>query len=77
MRALCEDAGLTVELSVWESLEQRPLAWYPGKSYNAGRGPRGRALNRVKAITGYPLTIAFDTVTIARKPTPGATPAGQ
>jgi SAM-dependent methyltransferase len=76
MRALCEDAGLTVELSLFESLEPRPLAWYPGKSYNAGRGPRGRALNRAKAMTGYPLTIAFDTVTIARKPAAGATPAG-
>jgi SAM-dependent methyltransferase len=68
MRALCDDAGLTVELSLYESLEPRPLAFYPGKSYNAGRGPRGRALNKVKAVTGYPLTIAFDAVTIARKP---------
>ncbi|HVC41414.1 MAG TPA: methyltransferase domain-containing protein [Candidatus Saccharimonadales bacterium] len=77
MRALCEDAGLVVELSLFESLEQRPLAWYPGRSYNAGRGPRGRALNRLKAMTGYPLTIAFDTVTIARKPAPSAAPARQ
>jgi SAM-dependent methyltransferase len=77
MRALCEDAGLTVELSLFESLEERPLAWYPGKSYNAGRGPKGRALNRVKAMTGYPLPIAFDTVTIARKPAVDAIPAAQ
>ena len=77
MRALCEEAGLSVELSMFDCLEQRPLAWYPGKSFNAGRGPRGRALNRVKAMAGYPLTIAFDTVTIARKPSAGATPTGQ
>jgi len=70
MRALCEDAGLNVELSLFESLEPRPRTWYAGKSYDAGRGPRGRALNRVKATIGYPLTIAFDTVTVARKPAP-------
>jgi SAM-dependent methyltransferase len=77
MRALCEDAGLLVELSLFESLEPRPLAWYPGKSYDAGRGPRGRALNRLKAVTGYPLTVAFDTVTIARKPAMDVATAGQ
>jgi SAM-dependent methyltransferase len=77
MRALCEEAGLIVELSVFESIEQRPLAWYPGESYNAGRGPKGRALNRIKATTGYPLSIAFDTVTIARKPAVSARPRGQ
>lgn len=68
MRALCDEAGLNVELSLFESLEPRPLAFYPGKSYNAGRGPRGRAINKVKSVTGYPLTVAFDTVTVARKP---------
>lgn len=75
MRALCEEAGLIVELSIFASMEERPLAWYQGKSYNAGRGPRGRALNKVKAVTGYPLSIAFDTVTIARKPTADASTA--
>jgi SAM-dependent methyltransferase len=69
MRALCEDAGLDVELTQCDSLEGRPLSWFPGKSYNAGRGPRGRMLNRAKALVGWPLPIAFDTVTIARKPT--------
>jgi SAM-dependent methyltransferase len=68
MRALCEDAGLTVDLSLFESLEPRPLAFYAGKSHNAGRGPRGRALNKLKARTGYPLSVAYDTVTVARKP---------
>jgi SAM-dependent methyltransferase len=68
MRALCEEAGLHVELTHCDSLEGRPLSWFPGKSYNAGRGPRGRMLNRAKALVGWPLPIAFDTVTIARKP---------
>lgn len=77
MRSLCEDAGLTVELSLVECLEPRPRAWYPGKSNDAGRGPRGRALNRVKAMIGYPLTIAFDTVTVARKPLMDVATAGQ
>jgi SAM-dependent methyltransferase len=68
MRALCEEAGLNVELTRCDSLEDRPLSWFPGKSYNAGRGPRGRMLNRAKALVGWPLPIAFDTITIARKP---------
>jgi len=68
MRALCEEAGLHVELAHYDSLEERPLSWFPGKSYNAGRGPRGRLLNRAKALVGWPLPVAFDTVTIARKP---------
>ena len=68
MRSLCEEAGLDVELTRCESLEARPLSWFPGKSYNAGRGPRGRMLNRARAVVGWPLPIAFDTVTIARKP---------
>jgi SAM-dependent methyltransferase len=68
MRALCEEAGLDVELTRCDSLEDRPLSWFPGKSYNAGRGPRGRMLNRAKALVGWPLPIAFDTITIARKP---------
>ena len=67
MRTLCEDAGLAVELALFESLESRPPSWYPGKTYNAGRGPRGRALNGAKRLVGWPLTIAFDTVAVARK----------
>jgi SAM-dependent methyltransferase len=68
MRALCEDAGLVVEVALFDCLESRPPTWYPGKTYNAGRGPRGRALNRAKRLIGWPLTIAFDSVAVARKP---------
>lgn len=68
MRALCEDAGLDVEMSTCESLELRPRSWYPGLSHNHERGKRGRLLNRVKSFVGWLLPIAFDTVTIARKP---------
>jgi SAM-dependent methyltransferase len=67
MRALSEDAGLTVELSLFDSLEQHPRSWFPGQSYNTNRGARGRILNRAKAILGWPLPVAFDTVTVARK----------
>lgn len=68
MRALSADAGLEVELSEWGSLEARPRRWYPGPSHNTDLGRRGVLLNRAKAIVGWPLPIAFDTVTVARKP---------
>lgn len=68
MRALCSDAGLDVELSICESLEERPRHWYPGRSHNYQRGARGRLLNRGLSIVGWPLPVAFDTLTIARKP---------
>jgi SAM-dependent methyltransferase len=68
MHALCEGAGLTVEQSRWESLEPRPRRWYPGASYGHYVGRKGRALNRLKAAVGWPLPIAFDTITVARKP---------
>jgi SAM-dependent methyltransferase len=68
MKALCEHAGLNVERSEWESLEDRPRRWFPGASYNQDRGRRGRAVNAVLSRMGWPLPIAFDTLTIARKP---------
>jgi SAM-dependent methyltransferase len=68
MRALSEDAGLIVERSEWESLEDRPRRFFPGRSFDQDRGPRGRALTAVLARIGWPLPIAFDTLTVARKP---------
>lgn len=72
MRALCDAAGLVVESSRCESLEPRPRRWYAGQSSDHYAGPRGRAVNRVKAALGWPLPVAFDTITIARKPEPAA-----
>jgi ubiquinone/menaquinone biosynthesis C-methylase UbiE len=68
MRALCTSAGLVVEESRWESLEERPRRWYPGPSRDQDLGRRGLLMNRVKGLVGWPLPIAFDTVTVARKP---------
>ena len=71
MRALCAAAGLVVEECRYESLEPRPRRWYPGQSYDTDVGRRERLLNKVKAAVGWPLPIAFDTVTVARKPAAG------
>jgi SAM-dependent methyltransferase len=68
MRALCEAAGLVVEESRYESLEPRPRRWYPGPSHDQDLGRRGRLANKLKKAVGWPLPIAFDTVTVARKP---------
>jgi SAM-dependent methyltransferase len=76
MRALCESAGLVVELSRWESLEPPPRRSYPGESYDQGRGARGRKLNRLLAATGWPLPVAFDTITVARRPNTTSAGAG-
>jgi SAM-dependent methyltransferase len=75
MRALCEDAGLTVELSVFDNFERRPLSWFPGKSYDFWHRPRKR-LNRAKGMVGWPFFV-FDTVTVARKAMPGLNHLGQ
>jgi SAM-dependent methyltransferase len=68
MSALCIDAGLTIELSRSESLEPKPRRWYPGASYDQDSGWRRRWFNRTKATLGWPLPVAFDTITVARKP---------
>jgi SAM-dependent methyltransferase len=68
MRALCESVGFGVETTRWESLEPRPRRWYPGPSADQDLGRRGRAVNRLRALVGWPLPIAFDTLTVARKP---------
>lgn len=68
MRALSEDAGLEVVLCRCESLEPQPSRnSYPGLSY-AEVPSRGRLREAVKRRIGWPLPVALDTITIARKP---------
>lgn len=68
MRSLCEEAGAEVELAIWDSLEDRPRHWYPGMTKGHGLGPRGRLKVRALELLGWPLPVAFDAVTVARKP---------
>ena len=68
MRALSEDAGLEVVACRSESLEPPPSRnSYPGVSY-AEFAPEGGLRERVKRLIGWPLPVAVDTITIARKP---------
>ena len=68
MRALSEEAGLEVEVCRCESLEPEPSRnSYPGLSY-AEVPPGGRLREAVKRRLGWPLPVAVDTITIARKP---------
>jgi SAM-dependent methyltransferase len=68
MRALSEDSGLEVVVCRSESLEPPPSRnTYPGLSY-AEFAPSGRLREVVKRLIGWPLPVAVDTITIARKP---------
>jgi SAM-dependent methyltransferase len=66
MRALYEDAGLTVELSVFESLENSSRRKLPGNSL-AFQPPARRLMNRVFQAVDFHNECAFDTVTIGTK----------
>jgi SAM-dependent methyltransferase len=67
MRALCEDAGLTVELSVFETLEEpRSRRPYPGTGLEVAH-PTLRLKDRIATLIGWPRPVSFDTITIARK----------
>lgn len=68
MKALYEDAGLDVELSIWESLEMPQLARAtPGVSY-AQQGRIKKPLTLLKGLLNLPVEKSFDTITIGRKP---------
>ena len=72
MRALYEECGLQVLLSVCEALEDGHLRRsIPGRSQasvNMESGWRTRLVNRALAAIGYPVEQAFDVVTIGTKP---------
>lgn len=66
MKALCEDAGLDVELATWESIE--------GEKYKRTIG--GKGVDRLGwlgrywklfAFFGFPMQVAYDMITVARK----------
>lgn len=71
MKALCEATDLQLELCQWESLE--------AKQYLRVRPGRGRVSSstssrlrygvwRVLSLVGYPVEVAYDMLSIARKP---------
>ena len=68
MRALYEDASLTVLTCVWESLETPNYRKYqPGISLE-DQTARRRVLSRILGRLGFAVERAYDTVTIGRKP---------
>jgi len=69
MRAVSEDAGLEVILSKCESIESRGF-----KKVVPGIGMEWQSKKRIMiskmlAPLGFPIEAAFDTVTVAEKPT--------
>lgn len=67
MRALYEDAGLTVTFSRWESLEpSRFRRHYPGISLEQ-QSRKKRLVNNVLGFLGMPVERSYDTITMGRK----------
>jgi SAM-dependent methyltransferase len=67
MNALCEEAALSVELSVWESLERPGFRRYiPGNSLELQR-VRERLAYKILGRFGFPVQRSCDTITIGRK----------
>jgi SAM-dependent methyltransferase len=68
MKALCEDAGLSVETSFSGSLElPNFIRSLPGRSPECQPWPLRYAF-RLLGLFGFPVEKSFDTITIARKP---------
>ncbi|HEX6925496.1 MAG TPA: methyltransferase domain-containing protein [Longimicrobiaceae bacterium] len=70
MRALCDDAGLQVVLSEWECVELEKLARLSPRKLR-----KHRIMQRLSGVFGilnaglkFPVEAAFDTITIARRP---------
>lgn len=67
MRALCEDSGLVPELCISESIEgSKYRRTIGGKGADRITGTKGLVW-RFLAFFGFPMQVAFDLVTIARK----------
>ena len=67
MKALCEDAGLSIEKTFWGSLEQPKF-----RRDMPGRSPEFqpkilRFFFSIAGLFGFPVEKSFDTITIARK----------
>jgi SAM-dependent methyltransferase len=69
MRALYEEAGLTVTLSRWESLEAPHFRrHYPGISAEC-QSRKKRLVNNILGRLGMPVERSYDTITMGRKHT--------
>jgi len=68
MKALYEEAGLAVECSFYQTLENADVRrGYPGRSQEHGRGALSALKSVVKNLLGWPQSYAVDLVTIGKK----------
>lgn len=77
MRALCDDAGLDVILSEWESVELARLS-----AVTPRRLRKHRIMQRMSGVIGmlnaglkFPVEAAYDTITVARRPVAAPAPS--
>ena len=67
MRALYDEAGLEVRLSVWGSLEQGGFRNYVPGASSGTYTPRRQLVSRLLGRIGLPVERAYDTVTVGSK----------
>jgi SAM-dependent methyltransferase len=70
MKTLYEESSLSVELSVFESLESENLFNLPNKPSKMWPGvslEKGLGLKKIKILLGYPVMVAVDTITVGKK----------
>lgn len=71
MRALYEEAGLKVTMSICESLEHTGYRRYmPGMSLDSYPDPKGRIwriINLTLGMLGWPVERSYDTITVGKK----------
>ena len=72
MRALCEHAGLAIEVCEWASLEGTKFhRTVPGVGLDC-QNPVRRVVSTLLGVFGFPVEVAFDMVTVGKKTAPQA-----
>ncbi len=79
MRALSEDAGLEVLLSLWESVQMKGAEGMVPKRLRKQHifQRLSGVFGMLNAVVKFPVEGAYDTITVARKPHPATSPAAQ
>jgi hypothetical protein len=67
MKALYEDASLTVLLSLWESLETPQFRRHQAGTSLEDQSTRRQRVSKFLGRFGFPVERAYDTITIGRK----------
>jgi len=67
MKALYEDASLTVLLSLWESLETPEFRRHQAGTSLENQSRKRQRVSKILGRFGFPVERAYDTITVGRK----------